>query len=449
MSNLPRVLIFGQPFNSKSGGGITLSNLFREWDKDKVAVAATGHVMHNLTTDICDTYYQLGSNEFIWRFPFNYIQRKFKSGLLKLDTQLPINHVRRKSTLRYIAVNRFFYPVLEWAGLLHNAARIRNSENFRQWLKNYKPELLYFQVSSLDTIVFARELKDYLAIPAVIHMMDDWPSTIGKRGPFGRFWSRKIDGELRLLFDKTDLFLSISEAMSAEYKRKYSKDFLPFHNPIDIHLWGKYSKRDYSFNGDTVKVLYSGRIGQGISSSLLEIAAAIDKLNTEGLTIRFHIQSPVSEPSVIRQLLSYKCIVINKIVEYSKLPEIYSGADLLVIANDFDEKAISFLKYSMPTKASEYMISGTPVLVYSHGETAVSKFFMHFNCGYCVTEHNESQLITSLKLLVNNQEYRKQLGATAVRVASELFDGEQKRNEFRELLIRTYQRNDKQINSEN
>ena len=44
--------------------------------------------------------------------------------------------------------------------------------------------------------------------------------------------------------------------------------------------------------------------------------------------------------------------------------------------NDFDKKSISFLKYSMPTKASEYMISGTPVLVYSHGETAVSKFFM-------------------------------------------------------------------------
>jgi hypothetical protein len=37
----PKVLIFGQPFNNKHGGGITLSNLFSGWDKDKIAVAAT------------------------------------------------------------------------------------------------------------------------------------------------------------------------------------------------------------------------------------------------------------------------------------------------------------------------------------------------------------------------------------------------------------------------
>lgn len=441
MSNLPRVLIFGQPFNSKSGGGITLTNLFRGWDKDKIAVAATGHMMYNFTTDVCDTYYQLGSDEFIWRFPFNYIQRKFKSGIVKPDPQQSINDVRRKATLRYIIVNRFFYPVLEWAGLLHNAAKIKKTENFKQWLRKYNPELLYFQVSSLDTIVFARELKDYLAIPAVIHMMDDWPSTISKRGPFRSFWSKRIDRELRLLFAKTDLFLSISDAMSAEYKNKYSKDFLPFHNPIDIHLWGQYSKRDYTFKGDTVKILYSGRIGQGISSSLLSIAAAIDKLNEEGQDIKFHIQSPVSEPSIIRQLLSYECVVINNIVEYNKLPEIYSGADLLVIANDFDKKSISFLKYSMPTKASEYMISGTPVLVFSHHETAVSKFFSQLSCGCCVTENDENQLITALKLLISDQEYRARLGRNAIRIASELFDGEKKRKEFRELLIRTYQRN--------
>lgn len=75
--SLPKVLIFGQPFNNTHGGGITLSNLFKGWEKDKIAVAATGHLMYNVTTDVCDIYYQLGNKEFKWRFPFNLIQRNF------------------------------------------------------------------------------------------------------------------------------------------------------------------------------------------------------------------------------------------------------------------------------------------------------------------------------------------------------------------------------------
>ena len=32
--NFPKVLILNQPFNNVSGGGITLSNLFKGWEKD-------------------------------------------------------------------------------------------------------------------------------------------------------------------------------------------------------------------------------------------------------------------------------------------------------------------------------------------------------------------------------------------------------------------------------
>jgi hypothetical protein len=39
---LPKVLIIGQPFNNDTGGGITLSNLFSGWDKDKIAVYIEG-----------------------------------------------------------------------------------------------------------------------------------------------------------------------------------------------------------------------------------------------------------------------------------------------------------------------------------------------------------------------------------------------------------------------
>ena len=56
---------------------------------------------------------------------------------------------------------------------------------------------------------------------------------------------------------------------------------------------------------------------------------------------------------------------INKKVPYTQLPDVFAKVDLLLLSNDFDNNSITYLKYSMPTKASEYMISGTPTLVYS------------------------------------------------------------------------------------
>ncbi len=52
MNNYPRILIFGPPFNNFTGGGITLSNLFKGWPKDRIAVASTGHVLNNIRTDV-------------------------------------------------------------------------------------------------------------------------------------------------------------------------------------------------------------------------------------------------------------------------------------------------------------------------------------------------------------------------------------------------------------
>jgi len=439
MMHLPRVLIFGQPFNDRHGGGITLSNLFRGWDKDKLAVAATGHVMKHVTTDVCDIYYQLGNDEFRWSFPFNLIQKKYRSGLLGFGKEQTIVQGKKRSKLRYNVVNKIFYPVLEWLGLFHNSVTIRISDRFSEWLREYKPELLYLQVSSLDTILFAGELKNLLGIPSVIHMMDDWPSTISRRGPFRKLWHRKIDSELKSLFDRTDLFLSISEAMSDEYRRRYNRHFIPFHNPIDISSWRRPGKDNLKLNGGDVNVLYSGRIGPGITRSLVETARAISEINSEGLSVKFHIQSPSADPEILRSLTEYKCTVINPVADYEDLPGIYSAADILVIANDFDEKGLSFLRYSMPTKASEYMISGTPVLVYSHHDTAVSRFFSRHQCGCCVTEHDTGKLIQALKLLISDEDYRTSLSRNAVRVATELFDGEKKREEYRQLLIKTSQ----------
>ena len=434
--NFPKVFIFGQPFNNFSGGGITLTNLFKGWDKNKIAVAYLGHGLYNVTTDVCDTVYQLGQEEYKWIFPFNLLQRKFPSGLKTFNPDKKPSFFLIDRGIRYKIVNRIFYPFLRWIGLYHCLSKIYLSQRLKTWLNDYKPDILYLQVSTREDIQFSVDLINLLKKPSVIHIMDDWPTTICNGSIFKKYWQKKIDRELKNLMNLVDLHLSISDSMSDEYSKRYNKRFIAFHNPIETEKWLPYSKKDYTIKNDKVVILYSGRIGMGIKESIYEVAAAIDKIDRSEFDIRLHIQTPTRNESVLNQLKKFRCIVINPFVSLDQLPKIFSDADLLLLANDFSSHGADYLKLSMPTKASEYMISGTPIFAYSPAEAAVSKFFNTHECAYCVHKQDQTEIIKAVKFMLSNEDYRKKIGSKAVEVAKENFSALKVRAEFQRLLIK-------------
>jgi len=83
------------------------------------------------------------------------------------------------------------------------------------------------------------------------------------------------------------------------------------------------------------------------------------------------------------------------------------------------------------------MISGTPILVYSPEETAVSKFFIQNECGLCVTKHDRHDLTDAFKYLFDNKDYREKISRNAVHYAMDKFDAKKVRNEFQRLIYIT------------
>lgn len=98
----------------------------------------------------------------------------------------------------------------------------------------------------------------------------------------------------------------------------------------------------------------------------------------------------------------------------------------------------------MPTKASEYMISGTPVLVYTSDLAAVSVFFSDHECGYCISKNSEEEIIKGIKFLIDNEEYRRKISNNAVNTALHKFDALKVRGEFQNLLsgLAAYRKNE-------
>ncbi|MFI5185151.1 MAG: glycosyltransferase [Chitinophagales bacterium] len=432
---LPKVLIFGQPFNKRTGGGITLSNLFAGWDKDKIAVSSTGHEIRDLDLSICDTYYQLGEKEYKWLFPFNYLQRNFSSGLLNFTDKFSNNKpTPQGSSLRRKVITSFFYPVLKYIGCFHFISKIKFSEELRQWLKTFNPDILYVQVTQREGILFARELHSYLKRPMLIHIMDDWPSTISDRGLFKKYWHKKIDSEFRTLLDKASVLLSISEDMAEEYKARYGKNFITFHNPIDKQFWKKCQRTNYDLNRFPV-VLYAGRIGIGIERSLEKVAKAIEKINNDlQISLKFILQT-MDKPVWLNK---YNCVEHRSFVPYQDLPKEFSRADFLIMPYDFSDEAIRYIRYSMPTKLPEYMISGTPVIIFAPEETTIVKYSRRNKCAEVITKNNYTDLAEGIKSLIEDKERRQEIAQNAIKIAEENHDSLVIREEFKKIICSLY-----------
>lgn len=412
--NLPKTLIIGQPFNNNTGGGITLSNLFKNWNKEQLAVTCSGYdISDSIDLSKCDNYYQLGYEETKWRFPFNLIQRKYQSGPLEFNKELTTESNRKKSKLRVKMIMKFFFPVLHFFGFLQVITKTKMSDRFKEWVTDFAPDVIYVQPTSRDGILFCLAVESLLKKPLVLHIMDDWPVTITDNRFLKKFWSKKIDKAFRKLLEKSSVLMSISGEMSRIYKIRYNKDFIPFHNSIDVDFWGKHQRKDYELSRDPT-ILYAGRTGLGIESSLESFAKAVEKVNAEmKLSLKFILQTP-EEPVWIK---NYSFVKHKKYGNYNDLPETFSTADFLLLPYDFSPQSIDFIKYSMPTKAPEYMMSGTPIILFAPEETAIVKYCELHHCAKIIIENNVDVIADKIKNIVQNKSERQLISENAKEIA--------------------------------
>ena len=430
--SLPKVLILNQPFNNDTGGGITLTNLFNGWDRDKLAVVCWAHLLKdNIDTTVCNTYYQLGNKEIKWRFPLNFLQGKYYSGLLKFNDKRIQNLTVAKSKRRVKFIKKIFFPLLEYVGILNLIHKTELSVEFINWLSEYNPDIIYAQAASRDNILFCLLVHSYLKKPLIFHMMDDWPSTINESGLFKKYWHKKIDREFRILLDRASIRMSISNFMAHEYKIRYGKDFITFHNPINIEFWKKYQRTNYELT-DSPTILYAGRIGLGIETSLELIAKAIQRVNEElKISIKFALQTPQKPLWII----NYNCVEHNNFISYNDLPQVFSAADFLILPYDFSTRSIKYIKYSMPTKAPEYMASGTPIIIFAPEVTAIVKYAKEYNWAKVITKNNINEIANTIKLLIKCREGRQQIAENAINVAEKNHNSICVTNQFKNVIL--------------
>jgi glycosyltransferase involved in cell wall biosynthesis len=417
------LLVAPNVFHRHTGGGVTLTNLFRGWPADRIAMIYSEPLEPD--TRVCQKFFRLGISEVRkWAFLDN-----LRSLWKKQNNQTTSSVVSNKTDAGF---TKKLYEIVVGDGLPEEA---RVSEELDRFITDFQPELVYTFLGYLSFIQLVDAIVERYNIPYVVHMMDDWPSTIYQRGLFSRWLRPQLDPHLRSNLRRAKVRMGISDSMCKAYQARYGFSFVPFHNALDLTQWQKHHRTTYNA-GRPFRVVYAGSILPNAQlDSIRDVAAAVRRLHEKDIPIEMILYANVSaEQRSSYGLDSLPVIRYESPLEDDTVAQKLAQADVLILPVNFDEASVNYIRYSMPTKIPAYLASGTPVLVYGPKGVAQVDYALNDHWGYVVQEQGISEIEKALDALISDEQLRANLGQYGIVLAKRNHDAAIVRPAFQSVL---------------
>ncbi|MBS4058265.1 MAG: glycosyltransferase [Bacteroidales bacterium] len=391
---IKKVLLLDTTLHKKDATGITLSNLFGSWPKESLFMIGSKEMIQLSNLEGYENTYILDDKDYYHRFPLGFFLRLLKSFSVKRNTtkSKATNEIisKAKTTLgskikSYL--RHGFKKLFLSLGLDHLFFRQIISSELREWIKKSGPDYFYAVLSTRHSILFAEKVNIEFNKPLIIHIMDDWPATIGNNTIAPKYWNRKINTEFKRLLTLTEKKIAISQMMAEEYQIRFGGDWEYFHNPVVFSNWENFQKKHISLPKNILKIGYFGRIGKANEQSIKVFMDVVSSCQL-AFPIEFHLYT-----NNITSNHSLKNVFFHSFLDNSLMPAAISSFNFLLLPISFNYEDVIFAKHSIPTKLSEYLISGVPVIVLAPKNIALSEFVSINNCGFCINTDNVSEII--------------------------------------------------------
>jgi len=439
----PRVLFITPcAFNSVTGGGVTFSNLFRGWPKDRLACVSSDNFP--VSRAVCDHYYMLGSNECVSAWPWSVLRPSRAKA--KIDPQPDgAEDARRDGSDASCASSdspaeasfpkRIARRLLGTAGLPVRGAL---SSDLRNWVADFKPELIYTILGDVSILDLVEQIADAFDLPIVIHCMDDGVTEPRRTGLYGRWFNRTYRSGLSRLLPRAADRLAICDAMADVYAQRYGQPFGSFHNAVDVaHIAERH--RPLAGRNTPPRLIYVGSLYPiAQDRSLLDLCEAVARLNVSGQPVELGVYASRQlfgryVPQVERHA---GCTFHDALDDDAWFFEAIASADGLVLPVNFDAASRQYVGLSMPTKVPAYLASGTPTLVYGPGSVAQVHDARNMGWGLVVDQQDPAALDTAIRRLLGEAELRQTLVDRSLKLAYDHHDAPEVRRRLRDTLRR-------------
>jgi glycosyltransferase involved in cell wall biosynthesis len=441
------LVVTANAFGLQTGTGISLTNLFKGWPRDKIANLHREYAAPDQT--VCGRFFYLSEKEMPWHPAIAAIAGAVRRVRERSrEDEAAGARVAASTGTREIANERKVpepqplsrllpqrvIDLLVVGGIVDWRTEAALTAELRAWLDDFKPQIVYSNLGDLGFLRLVRLISERYRIPTAIQMSDDWPE--GRyRTVFSRWLRGEMQSELQKALTRARLRFGISDAMCRAYERRYRVPFRACISPVETDEWLKQAKSDWSCSG-SFRVVYMGTVHPLAQlRSLMKVGRVISEMHAAGTDVRLEIFTPEPFTTQMRsEFLGVPGVQVSDSPASTEAALVLSGADLLVLPANFDRASFQYTKYSLPAKAIAYMISSSPVLLYGPPSMPAVEYARAEGWGFVVDTPDRSRLKQALVTLMADEALRRKLGLRGREVAVSRHDGKRLRAWFHDLL---------------
>lgn len=407
-NNTPCVLVSTVGAWSDSVGSNTMSELFREYDKDKLACLY-------IRADISDS---ASCRRYFHIYEGRVIKSIFRRGMAtgeeyvlgecnKVSADLNeekarYDSFRKKKNWFYTFAREFVWVLGQW-----------KSKELKDFLNDFKPEVVFFPIESY---IHFNRINKYIiksCHPKTVigYMWDDnftykqHPHSLGFK--IHRWWLRH---GVKKLVKKCNTVFAICPKMKRELDAEFGINSVLLTKPI------------YNFNEvkttlpqTPIKILYTGKLIYGRDETIVSIVDAIKEINKDGQKVILQLYTNTElTPALKGRICVEGCCEMKGFVPQSEVLKIQKEADVLLYAESLSDIHLT-ARLSFSTKMTDYLASGACIWAVGNKDLAPIEYVEEEDAGLVSTDKESiaevlQQIVTNPRLLQDYAVKAQQCG---------------------------------------
>ena len=388
-SDFPKVLIISRGvWDDTKGTSSTLTNLFEDYDSDKLAHLYIETITPN--TKCCHRFYQISEFSLIKKL---YKWRTKTGHAFDIQGQIPAViddkiAEQEATTMQYVRSHRSIW--LSFAREILWGLNGWKSNELKQFVRDFNPDVIWMDGSPL---VLMNRLYDYVLEiakkPAVIFMQDD-VYTYESCGPE---WSSKLykwllRKKVRKVVQQCDDMFVASPKMKKEYDAIFGFDSTFITKSIKFDKLPQVHQEVHN----PIRLVYLGQVIYGRLYSLISIAETIKKINAENIKMQLFVytNNQLSDEEK-KRLLVKDSVFLMQPVPYSEVPRVMADNDVAVFVESFEPAFCNIARLSFSTKICDYLSSGNCIFAIGPNNIAPIEYLRDENAAIVATNKEEIQ----------------------------------------------------------
>ncbi len=215
-----------------------------------------------------------------------------------------------------------------------------------------------------------------------------------------------------ILFKTASIVVLTNEGTEQLYRRRYGDSFkcIVIHNSVFPKPYE--SNRTEYHPSPPYSILYSGGVYYPQERSLINLIHALDELPE--LPIRLELYVPYMSDSFRQQIQSRSNVTLRTAVQ-SEIPRIQCAATILFLPLSWHTHSPDVIATATPGKMTDYLVSGRPILIHAPPYAWLNQYARENGFGLVVDEEDKDKLTASIRKLITDQDFSKQLIRNALR----------------------------------